>query len=390
MARASTPTLLSIDQWAQVLGFSPWLINQIGEGGGLVFGQQAQCDTVFYQYSYQRQFLSREEIGQAIAKAEAAIFPLMRFYPAPVYSIAEEHPYPHDARRETPDWLTPQGKWKSIGLNGKLFCEIGTRTRTLIGANQAYVTSDSDGDGVDDTFTLTIATTETNVDYIGVYYNAATRDDLDETWRIRPVQVLISGGNAVITGHLAQLVNPNLQRLPNPVPLQVDTSNVYVASLDVYQVKPDTTAIGTAHWNSRAGWINDASSSAIGNYEIASKQQSYIRPVIGGACYGLNRAPDRVEINYLSGYPLSNGKIQAPYAQMIAFLSCAYLPGLSCGCDRADQILFFWRNSPSDGEQGTFPVTIEQVNSMNFPPVRGGFYAAQQIELVLETMGLAI
>ena len=141
MARASTPTLLSLDQWAQVMGFDLWQFNQIGEGGGLTFGRDAQCQTVFYQYSWQKQFLSREEIAQAITKAEAAIFPLLRFYPSPVYTVSEEHDYPHDARVSQPDWLTPKGQWKSIGLDAKFFCEVGTISRTVISANQTYVAS---------------------------------------------------------------------------------------------------------------------------------------------------------------------------------------------------------------------------------------------------------
>jgi hypothetical protein len=278
--------------------------------------------------------------------------------------------------------------WKSVGLDRKLFCEIGTISRTVIGANQAYVSSDADGDGVNDTFTITIATTETNPDYIGVYFNSATRQDLDETWRIRPVHVTISGGNAIITGHLAQLVDPALQLTPDPVPLKVEDLP-YVASVDVYSVKPDTTNIGTAYWNSRADLCFSGSSAAIASYEIASRQTSYIRPIIT-SCYSRGRAPDRVEVNYLSGYPLRNGKMQAPYAQMIAYLAVSYLPGLSCGCSRVEQILEYWSTTPNDAETGKFPITAEQVNQAGLPITRGGMYCFNQMELIRETLGLGV
>lgn len=391
MARADYPTLLSLDQFAEVMSFNPFEFNQIGEsdgGIGLQFARNNQCESVMYQFSYQRQFMSRTEIASAIAKAEAAIIPIINFFPSPQYVVAEEHPYPNDQRLSTPDWMTPRGMWKSIGLDRKLFCEIGTISRTVIGANQAYVSSDEDGDGVNDTFTITIATTETNPDYIGVYFNAATRQDLDETWRIRPVHIAIAGGNAVITGHLAQLVDPALQLTPDPVPLKVEDLP-YVASVDVYSVKPDTTAIGTAYWNSRAAIGYTASSAAIGAYEIGSRQTSYIRPVITSCSY-YGRAPDRVEINYLSGFPLRNGKMQAPYAQMIAYLATAYLPTGKCGCSRVEQIVEYWRNTPNDAETGNFPITTKQVEEIGLPATRGGFYAFNQMELIRETLGLGV
>ena len=393
MARADIPTLLSLDQWAQVMSFEPFQFNQIGEsngGTGLQFARDNQCSDVFYQYSYQKQFLSRTEVASAIAKAEAAIFPILNFYPAPNYVVAEEHNYPNDYRLNMPDWLTPRGLWKSVGLNSKFFCEIGTISRTAISANQAYVSSDTDGDGVNDTFTITVATTETNPDYIAVYFNASDRQDLDETWRIRPIHVTISGGNAVITGHLSQLTDPALQLLPDPVPLQVEDTP-YVSSVDVYQVKPDTTTIGTAYWNSRAdlGWCYGATSAAIDSYEIALRKENYIRPIIYTAPT-LGRAPDRVEINYLSGIPLRNGKVQAPYAQMIAYLATSYLPAMACGCDRVEQILRYWSATPNNEETGNFPITTRQVEELGLPPTRGGFYAFSQMELVNQTIGLAI
>ena len=389
MARSRTYTLLSLDQWCEVMGFDNWQFNQIGEGGGLQFRNEAQCEEVWFQEQWQRQFLSREEIALAIAKAEATIAPLLHFYPAPSYTVAEEVPYPNDYRVQTPDWLTPRGMWKSVNLPYKKFCEIGTISRTLIEADVTYTTSDKDGDSLDDTFTMTVTTTETNPDYIYVYYNASERDTLDETWQIRPLRVTISGGTATIVGKLSQIVLPSKQLLPNAVPLDVGAS-IYATELDVYQVKPDTTDIGTAYWVERpSAGCYGSGSSAITRYDIANKRAGLIRPVINGV-YTFGRAPDRVEINYLSGIPLNGGRVAQPYAQVIAYLACAYLPALSCGCERSDQKLYFYRNSPTDTEQGTFPITIEQVNELNMPPVRGGFYAARQILLDMEADGISL
>jgi hypothetical protein len=57
MARSDIPTLLSLDQFAEVIGFNYWEFNQIGEsdgGTGLQFARNNQCESVMYQFSYQR------------------------------------------------------------------------------------------------------------------------------------------------------------------------------------------------------------------------------------------------------------------------------------------------------------------------------------------------
>lgn len=393
MARANIATGLSLDQWAEVMGFELFQFNQVGGGPDsdqLTFGREAQCDTVWYQFSYQKQFLSRTEIALAIAQAEAVLFKDFGYHLSPKYRVADEHSYPNDSRLKTPDWLTPRGEWKSVNLRGARLQGLGVISRTVIEADASYTPSDTDGDGIDDTFTVSIATEETDPANIALYFSGANRDALDETWRIRPVVVTINSGTATITGHLAQLVNPALQLSLDPSALQVnDVPSIYVPTVDVYVVKPDETTIGTAYWNRREG-VRLASTADITIADIDNNRTATIRPVIN-ACTLYQSAPDRVEINYLSGLPLdSRGRVREPYAQIIAYLSCAYLPALACGCDRAEQKLEFMRNIPSDGEQGNYPITIEQVNEIGAFPVRGAFQALWLAERYKEMDGLGI
>ena len=65
MARCSIETGLPLDTWAAILGISPWEFNQCR----FPVTKSAQCSDVVYQFPWQHDHLSREEIGEAIADA---------------------------------------------------------------------------------------------------------------------------------------------------------------------------------------------------------------------------------------------------------------------------------------------------------------------------------
>src|SRR4051812_34008049 len=52
MARATTETLLPLATWAKIMQLNPWEFEQIGTGFPQV--NHAQCDHVFFQYSWQQ------------------------------------------------------------------------------------------------------------------------------------------------------------------------------------------------------------------------------------------------------------------------------------------------------------------------------------------------
>ena len=53
--RADTETLLSLFEWGQLLGINPWELAQFESPTE----HSAQCESVFYQYAWQQDFLSR-------------------------------------------------------------------------------------------------------------------------------------------------------------------------------------------------------------------------------------------------------------------------------------------------------------------------------------------
>lgn len=379
MARSDVFTLLPLDQFAEIMGFDNWQFNQIKFG--IDFHRETQCETVWFMHQWQRQFLSIDEIALAISSAENALAPLLNYYPAPKYIVNDDIPYPIDYRLQTPDWLTPRGLWKPLQTSWQYLQALGTLTRTLIEADVTYVTSDADNDNVDDTFTVTVNTTETDASKLRLYFSSGDRTELNETWLIRPVRVTADGTTATFVGKLPLLVDPVLKEKPNPDELDASDSGIYVETVDAYILSYDSDLIGTAYWDNAfscgltSGGINP-------DTLLIKPKDGYVRLIIDGV-FTTGHAPNRVSLNYLAGYPYdSNGRMQLPYAAMVARLAPSFLPSLSCGCQRADQAIAFWGASPADGEQSRRPLSLKEIDNNSLPTTRGGIYAWSMIEML--------
>ena len=387
MARASTETLLPLDTWAKIMGVSPWWFNQFRDG--FPTADTAQCAHVFFQYSWQHDFLSREEIANCIAMAEDMIATELHFWPAPKYFTDEVQQYPRPGNRELyAGGYTVRGQLKSVQLNWHKVQGGGVLARTLVNAGTAVVLSDTDGDGIDDLFTLTQATSVTDVNEIAVYFTAADRnnDPIDETWRVRPVTVAISAGVATVTGHTTLLVPPDLTTRWDAADLDVMTPANYVTALDVYRLYRDddttTNKQGNAIWEltpcATPPCGVEYSALCLGAREAEIGFVSVDYGVDTTSCHW--RAPDRVSVNYLAGEPLVNGQMSHQMADIVAHLATALLPVERCGCERADRIIAYWREvAPASGEG--MRVNIRgSYQEKPFGPQRGAEYAWKKVE----------
>lgn len=387
MARASIPTLLPPDTWAKLMGINPFEFNQIGNG--FPIDNSAQCDHVFFQFSWQQDFLSREEIAKCIDMAEDMVAQELGYYPAPKYIINEVQQYPRPFNRELyAGGITWRGQLKSVQLNWHKVQGGGILARTLINAATAVVLSDTDGDGIDDTFTLTQATTVTDPDQIAVYFTTVDRDsnDVDETWRIRPVKVSISGGVATVKGHSSLLVVPNLTLRTDATVLDVTTLTNYVTTLDVYQVTldsgTDSSQQGNAIWEVLP--CTDPPCNVEYNALCIGARQAELGIVAidynpnSDSCHW--NAPDRVSVNYLAGEPLVNGQMSQQMADIVAHLATALLPVEKCGCERSDRIIAYWREvAPANGE-GLRTTLMGSYGDNPFGPQRGALYAWNKVK----------
>lgn len=387
MAHATTETLLPLSTWARIMGLSLWELNQVGDGFPTSTQSDGSCTDVWYQDAWQRDRLSREELARTIARAEMMVADYLGYFPAPKYLTNE--PLQPSLERYYAGGLGTHGlDWHRVGTRYRHMTAAGVRAYTLIDNAAAVTASDPDSDGVDELFTVTVATSVTDNDQIGVYFSSADRfsEAIGEQWRIRPVTVTISGGNATITGHRALLVKPIKQTIVNPDNLDVTTAANFVTTVAIYRVYTDTTQQGTAYWDYTAtDTLSEPSSATSKSLKFMDDVQSEGRLFVtwndDGGASGY-RAPDRTYANYVSGLPLINGQMHPDFQVIIAYLTTGLLPQDSCGCERTDRLIAYWRRDVTIGtgqnDPGRFP-TAEEVGCP-FGYTRGALWAWERLK----------
>jgi hypothetical protein len=427
MARASTQTLLSLDRWASVLGIDPFTFNQIGLGfpDNSVVGLGSSCNSVFYQTAWQgsarSQQLSREEIALAIARAEDMLAEQLTFYPAPKYITQEMNVYPHVqgkpyAANGVALWQTGfgflSGAWArvpSVQLAWHKVWGGGILARTDYGdtANLTLIDSTTGIPAVapafNDAFTCTIVVpTGTLASEIGVYFRPADRvpinTDINETWRIRPVTITVSGTTATITGHITLLVKPNLESGVTVEPLDVSLPATYVTQVNVERVYRDDTQQGNAFWEAMFPCDEAPCDLTYQPICIADRNARMGQVAIhftDNDCCTQWRAPDLVTVNYLAGEPLVNNEMSDVYAQMVTFLSAGLLASFTCGCERAKFLLEYWQHNVT--QQGTIAGRTVEPRQLNqheaASPVgftNGGLYAWNRMTVKAQVTGVSV
>jgi len=427
MARASTPTLLPLDRWASILGIDPFSFNQIGLGfpDNSVVGITASCSSVFYQTAWQgsarNQQLSREEIALAISRAEDMLAEQLTFYPAPKYIVQEMDVYPMVqgkpyAANGVALWQTGFGfpyaypKVPSVQLAWHKVAGGGVLARTDYGdtANLTLIDSTTGIPAVapafNDAFTCTVVVPSgTSASEIGVYFRPADRvpinTDINETWRIRPVTVTVSGTTATITGHITLLVKPNLESGVTVEPLDVTNTATYVTQVNVERVYRDTTQQGNAYWEKI--FPCDEAPCDLTYQPVCLADRNARMGQVGihftdtTNCCSEWRAPDLVTLNYLAGEPLVNNEMSDIYAQMVTYLSVGLLAGFTCGCERAKFLLEYWQhNVTQSGTIAGRTVEPRQLNqheaSSPFGFTNGGLYAWNRMVAKGQVTGISV
>jgi hypothetical protein len=396
MARASTYTLLPLDTWARILGISPWEFNQFE----FPVSKSAQCKDVQYQFPWQKDHLSREEVAEAIANAEQMIADQLLYWPAPKYFVDEVVQYPRPRQRDAYGGAgTPRGQWKTVQLQWHQIISAGVFNRTAIDTipTADIVKKDFDSDGIFESFEATITDaiigTITDPNQIAIYFGEDDRvsEPLSETWRVRPVRVTISGTTATIIGHRTLLAKTNLEYAVDASPIDSSVDGNYVTELECYRVFTDTTATEAQPYQGIAAWSTVPGCTANCTFQVKDiclaeydNEQGVVSPVFGLPCYWpyADREPDRLEVNYLAGLPLINGQMQDEMAKAVTYLSTSLLAGEKCGCERSNRILAHW--------QAPFLTFDDQVNKAKgfskdysgspFPATRGGQWAWKRVK----------
>lgn len=378
MARASYPTLLSLDDFAKVIGIAPPHFNgaasaATGDNPFPVVG----CGDIWFQHQWQsHDRVSREEIALAIMNAEEDIANVLGFWPAPKY-IEEVHMFPRHHRRDVFDsGLNVRGMRKSIRLKYGKMIQQGQRNVDFIGeATVAAVTLeylDLDLDGYDETARITLPTAYTEACEIKVYFDGYDTPE----WEIRPPRSIeIVGPNVIITFWSWQLIDPDLwEAFPtaaSPEALNL-LDAIYVDTVDVYREFPDTTVASSRfYWEPEVRNLIPALCTVCGGAGCPTCSLTYqdgclyVRDVDEGLAVPVPadydddegswleqtwlvcREPDQVKVWYYAGdiNPLylqhttpSSGKrrrcdmLSNYYAEAIAYLATARLEKNFCSC----------------------------------------------------------
>lgn len=380
--------LLPLDSFRQLSGYSPWHFWGIADTSKLK--PTSQCNTVLREMPWQNtDAIGRQEIREAIERAESKLLEQLTFRPAPAY-VTKTVAWPTLANRaflRAGAWETG-GRRLSISLGEGELRAVGVETRTAISTAAAITYADTDGDGYLEDWSVTVATTVTDVNEIAVYFSSGDRygdTTLSERWRIAPVTVTLSGGNVTIRGKTWLMVKP-LKLSPDYVdPQNIDpalpaTSGNFVTTVDIYRrwTNTDGTTAATSQaviiWETRPshGWwcccggcSGDSSAFGGSPYDPAAIAQAVARVGIRDARTGLVTPaesaydsttavwsslswavcdqPDRVTVRYLAGVALEDGQMAAEWRQTVAILAAADLERPVCACERSNKWFHTWQ-----------------------------------------------
>lgn len=433
--------LLPLDTWRSIISFHPTHFWGIAGTGTEALAVDTGCESIVRQYAWQNSdAVGRVEIAGAIETAETRLREYLGHSVAPRYTTA---------MLAWPQYLDLSlTRWSAIGSDERRLSvqlpegyiqAIGVEQLTNIQAAAAVVYSDSDGDGIDDLFTVTAATPAglTDSKEIALYFAAVDRfngadftDAIGDRWRIQPVTVTLSGGNVTVKGAKWLLVKPQKYEGFTNVGangLEPTTAANFVTTVDLYRRTTNTD--GTTSSTSQAviiwetppgddcccGCTNTSTAYSGSPYDPAAVANAVARVGIRDARHGgvlpaestydattgiwssLNwsvcRPPDRVLVRYLAGYPLDNsGQMDQKWRVIVARLAAAELAQPICGCADANRALAYWQfdlaRTAGANDEAYGAISAEDLENP-FGTRRGAVYAWRQVKHLRQLRGIA-
>ena len=386
MAYASVRTLIPLDNVAKILQIDPLHFNSIHSD---LRPERNACDDMYAQYDWQLTGrVSRESIAMALKQAEDVVVHRLGYYPVPTWIQAEEVDMTRPFKPELSyaSNLNIQCKRQSVTAKYGYFIEGGRQTKELVEADSAVTYSDPDGDGYNETATVTAVVTTTEPSEVRIYYPGKSGKD---TWEIRPINVSISAGTATITfrkyqAPLEDLIE-KLAESPGENYRTIDGDNDanFLTTVDVYYVYNDPsqqlnflteefclscggTGCTACEGYSEAGCMypRDRRNSilAVTRANWNEDDETFSR-----TSFTYCRVPDKVQIWYRAGW--RNLDLDEPLIQMdptwerlIVFYSLTLLDTELCGCDNTARIVSYQRQDLArPTSQGAFAISARDL-----------------------------
>lgn len=421
MARASTRTLLPLDRWFALLGVNPIHANQCITA----VMPQTICGTPWKQYPWQEaNQIGREDIAYAIADAEKIIGRYVGYSLLPDWVADERMP---TVQPGIPGLLNLTGRnltgfRNTVQLSQGQFISGGIEEWTLINGAAAIVYSDEDGDGFDETATITVNTTVTEPCEIALVFPGETASTAG-VWEVRPLRsVTITAGVATIVAWRVQLPLPELWEALVPEAIDADVDANFLTTAGVWR-----------HWNnpeqqvqflwSPLPWGLDACGSCGDSDCVSCTAYSQYGCLLGnnyrlglvhfepgtwdatnsnftGAGYSVGRQPDRLRLWYQAGW--QDNRQVCPTLQMdptferaVAYLALALLDREICSCSNLESLFNHYREdlalvASTPAESRSYNLGQSQMLNNPFGTTRGAVYAWNAINAQGRKIGRAV
>lgn len=407
----NTPTLLSIAEWARILGVSPLHIQQVYVPSQVT--SVDQCGSPAMQFAWQSNGrIGREDIATAIATAEQMFRAYTGFSPLPDWYVNEYNLHDQLNQPELVPWATYAvgGRPRTVTLGSGYFIGGGQRATLVISAGEVITYSDPNGDGYSELATIgPVATSVTDPNQIAVFM-AASDTHLAagaQQAEIRPINVNISGGFVTITFARELAVKPDLVTALEPSAVLGTNANNFVTTADIYQRYTDPTTSVLMGWLPfpTCNWCGDSSCSSCGEFIdygcLLQRNERSSVVTFTPATYDPDagtwtedgwsdwRAPDFVRAWYRAGW---RDESQArPYydmdplwARAITYLSVSLLDRPFCGCDSVSEIISRWQTdlalSQSNDAGSTSWATTEMILDCPWGTRQGAVWAWNQVQ----------
>jgi len=95
-------------------------------------------------------------------------------------------------------------------------------------------------------------------------------------------------------------------------------------------------------------------------------------------------------VNYVSGAPLVNGKMDKIFAQMVAYLSVSLLANEKCGCDRTNRILAKLRAPVLKFQDKSADAQSFAESTNSFPMTYGAQWSYARVKSMLDIEAIGI
>lgn len=334
MARANTASLMSLDEFAAILGIHPLHFNQVVVDG---LAPASTCGQPFVQYTWQQaDSISREEIAQAIDDAERQIEMHLGFRLKPTWE-ADSVPF---------NGINPNRAYAPHG-----YVTVGGQEIVhLEQAGAGVVYTDADSDTYFETATITVPVSATDSTEIHIYYPGHYGSP---EWEIPIVSCTIAAGVATIVSRRERFVTEaNLERLDARAVDGLVNAN-FLTTVDVYR-RYNNAAVGvTYRWHNYITTCGCCSPTCAAC--TLATQDGCLIPEDGRlgvvkimpatwdgtehtavTCFTQCSMPDYATLYYKAGLPLEYNHIRNEFRRAIAYFAAALLDRPLCACDHID------------------------------------------------------